>query len=127
VLQPQLVDDHRPEWMCRWQPAAGTPPRRPARASSLLPQPTFLLPEPLRLATRGPLPVYQGPLQLLAGPHRIEGGWWHRAIGVGGQQTMHQVTRDYWVAASGHAGLLWIFHTRLDGEATGWFLHGCFA
>lgn len=128
VLQPNLVDDHRPEWMCRWQPAGGAPLRRwDARAPLSLPQPTFLLAEPLRLATRGPLPVYQGPLQMLAGPHRVEGGWWHRTLDADGCPAMHHVARDYWVAASAHAGLLWVFRTRLDGDETGWFLHGCFA
>jgi protein ImuB len=36
------------------------------------------------------------------------------------------VARDYWVALSAHAGLLWVFQTRLD-EAPAWYLHGHFA
>ena len=80
---------------------------------------------------RGPHPLYQGVLQLLAGPHRVEGGWWHRvALPDGAMETRH-VARDYWVALSAHAGVLWVFQTRLvpdgDGQGTAWFLHGTFA
>ena len=111
--------------MVHWQPA---PAGRPGgRYRDSVPQPTFLLAEPLRLATHGPRPHYQGPLRLLAGPHRVEGGWWHRVAGADGEVGMRNVARDYWLAASEHAGLLWIFQTRLDDDRTGWFLHGCFA
>ena len=125
LLRPVLADDHRPEWMVHWQPALSGRPGGAYRDS--VPQPTFLLAEPLRLATRGPRPLYQGPLQLLAGPHRVEGGWWHRVADAGGEVGMRNVARDYWLAASEHAGLLWIFQTRLADDETGWFLHGCFA
>ena len=91
-----------------------------------MPHPSFVLPEPLRLATKGPRPMYQGVLQLLAGPHRIEGGWWHRVRGEAGEETRN-VVRDYWVALSAHAGVLWIFQTRLADDQTAWFLHGHFA
>jgi protein ImuB len=90
---------------------------------SELPQPSFLLPAPLRLLVRGNRPYYQGDLQLLAGPQRVEGGWWDRDEASG--QTRN-VVRDYWVAWSEHAGVLWVFQTRLD-EAPAWFLHGHFA
>jgi protein ImuB len=63
---------------------------------------------------------------LLAGPHRIEGGWWHRLESVEGEHSGH-VQRDYWLAWSAHAGLLWIFQTRLADDATAWYLQGCFA
>ena len=92
-----------------------------------LPQPTFLLVPPLRLAMRGDLPMYQGVLQLLAGPHRVEGGWWHRVAGDGGEMETRHVARDYWVALSRHAGVLWVFQTRLANDQTAWFLHGTFA
>ncbi|MGL6112441.1 MAG: Y-family DNA polymerase [Rubrivivax sp.] len=125
VLRPVVMEDHRIEWMSHWQPAPGPRPRKLNRSVDI-PQPTFVLPEPLKLATRGERPLYQGLLHLLAGPHRIEGGWWDRAAEDGEQRTRH-VARDYWVALSEHAGVLWIFQTRLADEETAWFLHGVFA
>lgn len=125
VLRPVLLEDHRPEWMSHWQPAATKPERSVARAVDIA-QPTFVFPVPLRLATRGPRPMYQGVLHLLAGPHRIEGGWWDRAIDETGVQVTRHAARDYWVALSEHAGVLWVFQTRLEDEAA-WFLHGVFA
>ena len=125
VLQPVVTEDHRLEWMCHWQP---TPEPRPRKLSRIVdvPQPTFVLDEPLRLATRGERPLYQGVLQLLAGPHRIEGGWWDRTT-IAGAQTTRNVARDYWVALSEHAGVLWVFQTRLADDQAAWFLHGTFA
>jgi protein ImuB len=125
VLRPVVTEDHRVEWMCHWQAAPEARPRRLNRVVDI-PQPTFVLPEPLRLATRGERPLYQGVLQLLAGPHRVEGGWWDR-ITEGGEQTTRNVARDYWVALSEHAGVLWLFQTRLADDETAWFLHGTFA
>lgn len=122
VLRPVLCEDHRPEWMCRWQPAALPLPRKGAPGTDL-PQPGFLLPVPLRLLMQGDRPVYLGRLVLLLGPQRVEGGWWDR---VGDEDRMRHVVRDYWVALSAEAGVLWVFQTRLDGEPA-WFLHGHFA
>lgn len=122
VMRPVLCEDHRPEWMCRWQPAAEPLPRKPALGSDW-PQPGFILSAPLKLLVRSNRPYYQGELQLLAGPQRVEGGWWDRDEAAG--QIRH-VVRDYWVAQSAHAGVLWVFQTRLD-EAPAWFLHGIFA
>ena len=143
VLRPVLTDDHRLEWMQMWQPAPMPLPRKPAEPVSM-PQPTWVLPEPLKLATRGPRPIYQGVLQLLAGPHRVEGGWWHRlpdpntpgpnvasapagSPATGQAQTTGHVQRDYWVALSEHAGVLWVFQERLAEDETAWYLHGVFA
>ncbi len=134
VLRPVLVDDHRPEHMCRWQPADQALPRRtPALQTDAgadetafgpgLPQPAFLLAQPMKLRVRQHRPLYQGELQLLLGPQRVEGGWWDRDEAQG--HTRHAV-RDYWVAASEMAGLLWVFQTRL-AEEPAWFLHGFFA
>lgn len=125
VLRPVVLPDHRQEWMCRWQ-SAPEPLPRPSRKPTPdtgLPQPTFVLPEPLRLLVRGNRPIYQGELQLLAGPQRVEGGWWDRVDTTG---TTRHVVRDYWVALSAKAGVLWVFQTRLD-EAPAWYLHGHFA
>lgn len=131
VQRPVLVDDHRPEHMCRWQGADQALPRRPAAPGGEadtafgpgLPQPSFVLPQPIRLLVRQHRPLYQGELQLLLGPQRVEGGWWDRDEASG--HTRHAV-RDYWVAASAPAGLLWVFQTRL-AEEPAWFLHGFFA
>lgn len=128
VLRPVLLEDHRVEWMCRWQPAPKPQPQPRQSARSVdIPQPTFVLPEPMRLGMRENRPLHHGVLQLLAGPHRVEGGWWDRTTCTG-QATTRNVARDYWVAVSRHAGVLWIFQTRLaDDDATAWFLHGTFA
>ncbi len=125
VLRPVILEDHRVEWMCHWQPAPAKRARKLNRAPEM-PQPTFILPEPLRLAMRSHRPLYQGVLQLLAGPHRVEGGWWDRAT-TDGEATTRHVARDYWVALSEHAGVLWVFQTRLAEDETAWFLHGMFA
>jgi protein ImuB len=125
VLRPALHEDHRLEWTVQWHPASLPQPRRiPVRQT--LPQPSFVLPEPLPLAAQDDRPLYQGPLQLLSGPHRIESGWWHR-IRRDGEDATGMVVRDYWVAWSAHAGVLWIYQTRLERDRSAWFLHGLFA
>ena len=123
VQRPVLCADHRPEWAQHWQPAAQPVPRVPAWPADL-PQPTFLLPEPLKLAVREHRPIHQGPLMLLAGPHRVEGGWWHRDAD---DAATHHIERDYWVALSAQAGVLWIYQQRLAGDGVAWYLHGIFA
>ncbi len=125
VKRPVAVEDHRLEWAEHWQPAADKLPRRRARPQRI-PQPTYLFEKPLRLHTRDHRPQYQGDLQIQAGPHRIEGGWWHRT-GTSPDANANNVQRDYFVARSAHAGLLWIFQERLAGDESAWFLHGTFA
>lgn len=129
VLRPVLQEDHRLEWTVHWQPAPAPLPRKSPGASPVpytLPQPSFVLPQPLPLAVQDHRPLYQGLLQLLSGPHRVEGGWWHRLSDDTGTHAQ-TVVRDYWVALSAHAGVLWIYQTRLADEDTAWFLHGIFA
>ena len=63
---------------------------------------------------------------MLSGPHRVEGGWWHR-LGEEPHAVAQTVFRDYWVALSEHAGVLWVYQARLADEETSWFLHGVFA
>jgi protein ImuB len=126
-LGPQAVkrcvvcEDHRQEWVAHWQPVSARMPRK-AAPSTELPQPTWVLREPIKLAVRKDRPFYQGELQLLAGPQCIEGGWWDRdeLAGLG-----RNIVRDYWLAESEHAGLLWIFKAKLD-DGIGWYLHGVF-
>jgi protein ImuB len=129
VLRPVVREDHRPEWMTHWQTAPDVTARARGRqrARSVdIPQPTVVLPDPLKLALRDERPLYQGPLQLLIGPHLVEGGWWDRTTDEGEPSTRF-VARDYWVALSEHAGVLWIFQTRAAAEAGAWYLHGVFA
>lgn len=133
VRRPVLRQDHRLEWMQCWEsglpfssPSTQGAPA-PARSSKAhaLPLPTWLLREPLRLPEREHVPIYQGRLQMLLGPDRVEGGWWHRSSEEAGAQPLN-VQRDYWLALSPHAGLLWIYQERLAGDQTAWFLHGHF-
>lgn len=125
VQRPVLCADHRLEWMQYWD----SDRVRRAQGSELrqaLPLPTWVLEEPLRLIERDHRPHYQGPLQLLLGPDRVEGGWWHRSSNAEGARPLN-VQRDYWLALSPHAGVLWVFQQRLARDQTAWFLHGCFA
>ncbi len=151
VLQGQVVADHRLEQAQRWWPAAestapnSTPSASVPGASSSaatamwagLPQPCWVLAEPVPLHLSSEpsglreRPLYQGPLQLLAGPHRIEAGWWDDTPGHAA------IARDYYLASSAKAGLLWVYKTRpmeADGpqgptgsDRSPWFLHGFFA
>ena len=125
VLRPVLAEDHRLEWAQHWKPAQQPLPRQSISAPEA-PQPTFVLPEPMRLHVRNHRPLYHGRLLLLTGPHRVEGGWWHQAGDLDSQNS-HHVVRDYWVAISVHAGVLWVFQQRLAGDDTAWYLHGWFA
>ncbi|MDE2402023.1 MAG: DNA polymerase Y family protein [Burkholderiales bacterium] len=131
VVRPQLRADHRPGHMQTWV-SATEPPSRAARgtpthpaATHQLPLPAWLLDEPLPLSQRDERPLYHGPLTLLAGPHRIESGWWDTRLS--GRQA-----RDYFVARSSMAGLLWVFRERLPGDeapttqAANWYLHGLY-
>ncbi len=140
-LQPRL--DHRPEHMQIWLEAATSSIathaiNKRARGSISLKKsqaikadsqtpwaqplaPTWLLQEPLKLAVRQQQPHSKGPLTLLAGPQRLESGWWG-----GGDVAL----RDYFVARSAQAGLLWVYRQRLMGsgaraeQVSDWYLHG---
>ncbi len=127
VVRPVLREDHRPEWQVRWQEAQEPLPRAGGQWQGM-PQPGFLLPEPFQLGTNAAnRPLYHGVLTLLSGPHRIEGGWWHRLQQADGSQHTATAVRDYWVAHSEQAGVLWLYQTRLAQEGTAWYLHGFFA
>jgi len=147
VLRALPRADHRPEHMQTWRAAsavrapgnatAGGNTRRPrGTAAGTTPAwaefyPTWLLATPLRLAVRQDRPLYQGPLTLLVGPQRLEAGWW----GKGGPDGHADVAlRDYFLARSEQAGLLWIYRERLlasqaaDAQqvAGHWYLHGLY-
>lgn len=144
IRLPQLQPDHRPEHVQRWhawspgmlrsssgdkaQPLAGHSDNPP----SGWPAPTWLNASPLplshtRMAGKVHLPFHAGRLRLLAGPHRIEAGWWDH-----GGKKGSQAERDYYLALSPGAGLLWVFRRR-PGQAlsstsgTEWYLHGWLA
>lgn len=138
VQQARIVPDHRLECAQVWQhavPATVAPhsaaplAREPVSMDKVAPwpQPSWILAQPLPLELGrdglGEHPVYQGRLSLLAGPHRIEAGWWDSRAGHA------LVTRDYYLASSDRAGLLWIFRARHapDAPHSPWFLHGFFA
>jgi protein ImuB len=92
--------------------------------------PAWLLREPLRLKVQAERPWYEGPLVLLVGPQRLETSGWHGLQpGQGAVRPSEPpVMRDYFIARSEQAGLLWIFRERLPRQqAGGWFLHGLFA
>lgn len=123
VTVPQALQDHRPECMQRWLPArtAGAAAAVKEAAGDAL-YPPWLLREPLRLPVKADKPWYQGPLQLLTRARRLEAAWWDVQAG-------EPALRDYFIARSATAGLLWIFRERLAAgqDRAQWFLHGLYA
>ncbi|NPC56758.1 DNA polymerase Y subunit UmuC family protein [Caenimonas soli] len=121
VVVPQAQADHRPERMQRWAPAREGAPRQgkdPLPCDAIYPP--WLLPQPLRLEVRGEKPHYHGPLRLLAGPQRLETGWWDDGV-------QGPALRDYFIARSDEAGLLWVYRERLQPNAVRWYLQGIYA
>ncbi len=143
VLVPLPQQDWRPERMQRWAPAVdhltpqakrGVPGGRQADqarkagaevgagAGANLGHglyPPWLLPQPLRLEVRDERPWHEGPLRLLTRRQRVETGWWEE----GGA-----VVRDYCIARSEQAGLLWVFCEHGPGlAAPRWYLQGIYA
>jgi protein ImuB len=154
VLTGQTVADHRPQRIQAWVPcvqvsaASMRAKTQAARAAPDVPghwasYPCWILRQPLRLAVVHDKPIYQGPLQLMAGPERIETGWWPQPDGGLTDELTHDLTdgltddltlRDYFIASSEMAGLLWIYRQRMglvgstaSGTAqVGWYLHGIY-
>lgn len=137
VLRPVLQPSHRPEAMQCWVPAAQDVKRELAglmggEVGSEVPWPSWLLDAPEALPVRQHSPHYQGRLRLLAGPHRVRSRWWvaptdGRAGGAAGATAGAEVegTRDYFVAESPGAGLVWVFRqARVGADESGWYLHG---
>ncbi len=105
-----LCADHRPERACtEAKPGA----RQLAFDFNL--RPFWLIERPQALEEMGSVPCHHGPLKLLAGPERIESGWWDGA----------DMTRDYFIARSADAALLWVYRERSPAGA--WYLHGIFS
>ncbi|MGB2881528.1 MAG: DNA polymerase Y family protein [Rhodoferax sp.] len=129
VRSVRLQADHRPEHMQRWgvvsvATKSGANHVDFTRARDQIDHqelaqgalyPTWLLAAPQRLGVQQGQPQYQGPLTLLAGPQRLEAGW------LEGRAAL----RDYYVARSPGAGLVWVYCDRLG--AARWYLHGLFA
>jgi protein ImuB len=117
--------------MQRWVPAHLAPgperaPRQPPLAADAL-YPTWLLPEPRLLPVRNGVPHYGGPLRRLARGYRVEAGWW---------EEHGAARRDYFIARSERAGLVWIYREQpslpqLEGTAAPqefrWYLQGLYA
>ncbi|MEY4711551.1 MAG: hypothetical protein RIS88_1001 [Pseudomonadota bacterium] len=128
VCVPVPQADWRPERMQRWEPAVHhLQGLGRARIASAPPAPLvhglyppWLLPQPLRLQVRGHRPWYEGPLRLLTRRQRVETGWWEE----GGT-----VVRDYRIARSERAGLLWIYceHGPEPATPVRWYLQGLYA
>ncbi len=154
VRRATLHADHRPERMQQWRAAtelplvgigkglvlatkSGATHAHSTRASGLIGlddsarmtlYPSWLLAIPLRLTTHQGQPQYEGgPLALVAGPQRVEAGWLDGPA--------HCALRDYYVARSAVAGLVWVYCERLGAQRvaiapeaqTCWYLHGLFA
>ncbi len=158
VRVPVAQADHRPECMQAWQPAlkgmAGMKPPagRPRGAARVAPTgtadggiagpggsilPAWLLREPLRLDMHEGHPHYGGKLRRLVGPQRLEAGWWGtgaqaREDGTQDEEGGHPAVRDYYVAESPEAGLVWVYRERLaaplaQDQAPRWYLQGLYA
>jgi len=144
VTVPQAVADHRPERMQAWRPArsvviagstlnpggGGASPGlrvRPAmtNAGDAL-YPPWLLPHALPLEVRNDVPHYGGPLRRLTRLYRVETGWWEDG---------RPALRDYFIARSEEAGLVWIYRERPlqltqgleQARSFRWYLQGLYA
>jgi len=138
VLVPRARADHQPEYTQGWRPALqkekDTSPSKSRRQADSVPvsqepdaiYPPWLLPQPLLLEMDGEYPCYCGTLKRLSSMRRIEAGLWE-GKGEDGQPMM----RDYYVAESPGAGLVWIFRerpaTRFSPGEERWYLQGFYA
>lgn len=121
VLVPEPHEDHRPEKMQGWVPARqatqGFHDEEIPLADAIYP--TWMLARPVPLDMEGEVPCHGGPLRRLTHLYRIETGWWEE----GGP-----ACRDYFVARSEDAGLVWIYRERLAGDdSPHWYLQGLYA
>ncbi|TFZ08782.1 Y-family DNA polymerase [Ramlibacter humi] len=123
IVVPCAHEDHRPECRQHWAPARGHE-ATPAAGSDAL-YPTWLLPAPLKLRMQGETPCFGGPLRRLARMYRVETSWWEEA---------GPSLRDYFIARSPQAGLVWIYRERppsmaqeLEKNQFDWYLQGLYA
>ncbi len=98
--------------------------REPAQALDPL-YPAWLLPEPLPLEVQRNRPQYGGPLKRLVRLYRVETGWWEAG---------RSVRRDYYIARSPEAGLVWVYQEHAAPASDDapprparWFLQGLYA
>jgi protein ImuB len=112
-----LCADHRPERACVHLDRASARAEPGARQLTFdfELRPFWLLERPQALEESESVPCHHGPLKLLAGPERIESGWWD------GTDT----ARDYFIARTADAALLWVYRERSPAGA--WYLHGIFS
>jgi protein ImuB len=111
--------------MQQWVPARNAKPQTAATHADVL-YPSWLLPRPLPLEVRNHVPHYGGPLRRLTRQFRVETGWWEEG---------KPALRDYFIARSEEAGLLWIYRERPLQLAQGleqaqefrWYLQGLYA
>ena len=132
VLSSQAHASHVPEQMQSWHPWHPLQPVKSSHAAmeniahdayskrAECQYPSWMLAEPQALDVEQGKPVFHGVLQLLSGPHRMEADW----LGGAKEGAKGGVLRDYYVARSDRAGLVWVFRERL-GQS--WYLHGLFA
>jgi protein ImuB len=128
VLVPVACEDHRPERMQHWiaarEAVAKEEKEKEAAGDSLYP--SWLLPAPVPLEVRNNVPHYGGPLRRLTRLYRVETGWWEAGM---------PALRDYFIARSEEAGLVWIYRERPLQLAQGlehaqefrWYLQGLYA
>ena len=60
----------------------------------------------------------------VAGPEGLEAGWWS-LLSAAEMEGKELALRDYYVAHSPQAGLLWVYRRRSPGEPA-WFLQGIY-
>jgi len=128
VVVPVACEDHRPEHMQTWRAANQPAPRLAANpqvpASHAL-YPPWLLPRPVLLEIHNNQPHYEGPLRLVSRMQRVETAWWENG---------RPVVRDYCIASSEAAGLVWVYREQFVRMVAGepqkqsrWYLQGLYA
>ncbi|HVZ43377.1 MAG TPA: DNA polymerase Y family protein [Ramlibacter sp.] len=119
VRVPVAHEDHRPERMQEWVAARGVRGTRGTTSPSTPIYPTWLLPHPIPLEVKAEVPHYHGPLRRLTRLYRLETGWW---------EENGPALRDYFIASSDEAGLVWIFRERPASTGRSrWYLQGLYA